>query len=413
MKHMAPRTHYALLAGTVLSFAAYFASAALYVAFSVYFVRWHGAAAYGQFSILLNTVSALTLFGNYHGAIVSYSVTGDRSAYRDFRRPVVLYSVLASLVATGVLMLVGSLPAAAAPLVLASFFLLVYSGLPASTIMATPSNYLLNLVRVLYQVVLVLAFWPLFGTSHEVGLSFTVALAAAAALNAGILTFLSRQTFEWRDGASSAKPALLLAALIGNLAMMTTMLLDKFVLRFIEPGTAQERGLFLLYIDLIGRLSAIFNVLLPTLTYLLLRRIAERQSPAQPIALATLLSAGVGAGALIGGYWVIPFIYGVSLQGVEALPGSMAAYIGLYGLSSIVLAFCNSTGRIWYLSGHYAAMLLVTLAVISWPIAVMGRALTINDLALAVAAGQGVALVSAAVLMARLRYGSERKGLIR
>lgn len=409
MKHMPPKSRYAFLAGTALSFAAYLGSAALYVVFSVYFVRWHGAASYGSFSLLLNTVSALTLFGNYHGAIVSYSVTADRNAYRRFRRPVLLYSVGAAMVATAVLMIVGSLPALAAPIVAVAFFLLVYSGLPSSTIMATPSNYLLNLVRVLYQVVLVLVFWPLFAASHEVSYSFVFALGVAAALNAAILTVLSRRTFEGRDGATGAKPALLLAALIGNLAMMATLLVDKFALRFLEPGTLQERGLFLLYIDLIGRLSAIFNVLLPTLTYLLLRSVAERRSTTQPIALATVLSATIGAVALLGGYWIIPLVYGVSISGVTALPGAMGAYIALYGLSSVVLAFCNSTGRIWYLGAHYAAMLIVTLCAIAWPIVVGGRALTINDLAIAVATGQGVAIVSAMVLVARLRFQPQHK----
>lgn len=406
---MAPRSQYTFLAGTALSFAAYLGSAALYVLFSIYFVRWHGAATYGAFSLLLNTVSALTLFGNYHGAIVSYSVTADRDAYRRFRQPVLLYSIAAAIVATAVLMLVGSLPAPAAPLMAVAFFLLVYSGLPSSTIMATPNNYLLNLVRVLYQIVLVLVFWPLFAASHDVGYSFMFALSGAAALNAGILTVLSRRTFVWRDGATGAKPALLLAALIGNLAMMATLLVDKFALRFLEPGTLQERGLFLLYIDLIGRLSAIFNVLLPTLTYLLLRRVAEQRSTTQPIALATLLSAAIGGLALVGGYWIIPFVYGVSISGVKALPGAMGAYIALYGLSSVVLAFCNSTGRVWYLGAHYTAMLVVTLCAIALPMIVGGRALTINDLAIAVAAGQGVAIFSALVLATRLRFRPKQK----
>ena len=43
---------------------AYAASAVVFVLFSVFFVRSFGADTYGAFSLLLNTVSALTISAN-------------------------------------------------------------------------------------------------------------------------------------------------------------------------------------------------------------------------------------------------------------------------------------------------------------------------------------------------------------
>ena len=88
-----------MLRGIALSVGGYAVSAIVFIVFSIVFVRSYGAETYGDFSILLNTVSALTLFGNYHGALVPFSAAVERAAFFRMLRPVGAYSIITAAIA--------------------------------------------------------------------------------------------------------------------------------------------------------------------------------------------------------------------------------------------------------------------------------------------------------------------------
>src|SRR5262245_15691998 len=150
-----------MLRSFAVGLGSYAASAVVYLLFSIYFVRNHGAEAYGAFSLMLNTVSALTMFGNYHGALVAYSVAVERRAFLAMLRQVLVYGAIAAVPCAVALAAIGNLrlplliPAAIA------FAFIVVSGLPTAALLASPANWRVNVVRSVYQSLLILAFWAL------------------------------------------------------------------------------------------------------------------------------------------------------------------------------------------------------------------------------------------------------------
>ncbi|MDB5572562.1 MAG: hypothetical protein JWN93_3745 [Hyphomicrobiales bacterium] len=386
--------------GAVASLMSYGLSAVVFVGFSVLFVRWYGAGAYGGFSLLLNTVSALTLFGNFHGTLVSYSVASDPSHYRSFSRIVGRYALGASLVATLVLTLVGGLPWIYAPLLAVGFWLLIFCGLPSAALLATSHNYLFNVVRGVYQLLIVGCFWAVYAWSGDLPESFVAALLIAALANFLTLNYLGRTLISSRENAPEASTSLMFAALATNLAMMATLLVDKFALSFLRIGTPEDRGVFLLYLDVIGRLSSVFIILLPSFTYYLLQPTRDARAVVRSLAFALAVAAGTGALALGVGYGVIPALYSISLDHIRALPGVMALYIALFGVTSVVVAYCNARGLAWTLTANYALMLLITIAALLAPMLLRGGELGVVDLATALALGQAGSMGVGAYLIA-------------
>jgi hypothetical protein len=390
-----------------IGLAGYAASAVVFLTFSVYFVRAYGADAYGTFSLLLNTVSALTMFGNYHGALVPYSVAADRRAFMAMLRPVLFYAAVTSILCAAALAAIGNLrlpllvPAAIA------FVFIVISGLPTSALLASPANWLVNIIRAVYQSLLILAFWALFALGTEPGTAFVLALLLAAAT---YLVLLS-----WRVSFASASPEIepaprniLLLAMCWNLAHMAVMLIDKLAIRYLGVGVdAADVGVFLLYLDIAGRFSAIYVIGLPALTFELLSKLRANARVQRPALVALSICGVVGAVVALVGYYVIPPLYGTSLAGREYLPAVIGGYLALMGLGSVFLAYCNSAGRPRMLLWHYIGVLVTGSAALAAIYFASGRHISITGLAIALAVGQCYVLVSGTLLIIRER-GSKR-----
>lgn len=391
-----------------IGLAGYAASAAVFLVFSVYFVRSHGADAYGSFSLLLNTVSALTMFGNYHGALVAYSVAVERRAFMAMLKPVLFYAALTSIACAALLAAIGNLrlpllvPAALA------FVFVVISGLPTSALLASPQNWFVNVVRAIYQSLLILVFWALFALRAEPGAAFVLALLVAAATYLALLS--SRVSFAEPPPAADPAPRhILLLAMCWNLAHMGVMLTDKLAIRYLSVGAdAVDVGVFLLYLDIAGRFSAIYVIGLPALTYELLSKLRAAQRVRRPALIALSICFLVGAAVAAVGYYVIPPLYGINLAGRENLPGLIGGYLAVMGLGSVFLAYCNSAGRPRLLLWHYIGVLVTGTAVLAALYFAGGRHISITGLAIALAAGQCYVFVSGAILVLRERGGRSR-----
>jgi hypothetical protein len=383
-----------------IGLAGYAASAAVFLIFSVYFVRSYGTEAYGTFSLLLNTVSALTMFGNYHGALVAYSVAVDRAAFRAMLWPVMLYAVGAAIVCAFALAVVGSLRS---PLLLAAtaiaFVFIVASGLPTSALLASPANWLVNVARAVYQSLLILAFWALFALQTEAGAAFVWSLLAASAIY--LLLIAGCVEFPAAHPPVEAPPrGILMLAMCWNFAHMAVMLTDKFAIRFLNVGeNFADAGVFLLYLDIAGRFSAIFVIGLPALTYEMLRRMRAREDVRRPASIALALCLLVGVAVAVVGYFVIPPLYATSLAGREALPAIMGIYLVLMGLGSLFLAYCNSAGRPRQLLWHYIGIFLTGSLTLALFYVAGGGRISITQLAIALAIGQCYVLVSGSLLL--------------
>jgi hypothetical protein len=384
-----------------IGFGGYAASAVVFLAFSIFFVRTHGADDYGAFSLLLNTVSALTMFGNYHGALVSYSVAVDRQAFTRMLRPIALYAAAASLICAAALTAIGNLqwplfvPAAIA------FVCALVSGLPTSVLLASPANWMTNVARAAYQSLLILAFWILFALQFDVGTAFVLSLLLASATYLALLA--SRARFPASHPPVDPAPrAILLLALCWNLAHMAVMLTDKFAIRFLNVGADfTDAGVFLLYLDIAGRFSVIYLIGLPPLTYELLRRIRSNRPVYEPALIAVLVCVLLGASVAAIGQYLVPTIYKLELTGREMLPAVIGAYVTLMGLGSIILAYCNSAGRPQLLIWHYLGTFVTGAIVLGAIYIAGGHHISVTQLAIALAVGQAYALLTATILVAR------------
>ena len=390
-----------MLRSFFIGFGGYAASAAVFLAFSIFFVRTQGADDYGTFSLLLNTVSALTMFGNYHGALVAYSVAVDRQAFFRMLRPIALYAIAASLVCATALTAIGNLQWPLFPAAALAFLCALIAGLPTAVLLASPANWMANVARAVYQCVLILAFWLLFALKIDAATAFVFSLVIACTTYLALLA--SRVRFPASHPPVDPPPrAILLLALCWNLAHMAVMLTDKFAIRFLNVGAGlHDVGVFLLYLDIAGRFSVIYLIGLPPLTYELLRRIRAKRPVHEPALIALLTCIVLGASVAAIGQYVVPAIYKLNLAGHEMLPAIVGVYVMLLGLGTIVLAYCNSAGRPRVLIWHYLGIFVMGALVLAAIYIAGGRHISITELAIALSVGQAFALVSAAILVAR------------
>ena len=384
-----------------IGFGGYAASAVVFLAFSIFFVRSYGSDDYATFSLLLNSVSALTMFGNYHGALVAYSVAVDRSEFMRMLRTIVPYAVAAAFICTVALVAVGNLGQALYVPVMVAFVCIVVSGLPTSALLASQANWMVNVARAVYQSLLILAFWILFAARVETSTAFVLSLVLASLTYLALIA--SRVRFPASHPPVEPPPrAILLLALVWNVAHMAVMLTDKVAIRYLDVGAdLADAGVFLLYLDIAGRFSVIYLVGLPPLTYELLRRIRANHPVHEPALIALGICVLVGAAVAAVGIFVVPAIYELDLAGRELLPFVIGVYVALLGLSSIILAYCNSAARPRMLLWHYLGI-FVTGGLALWTLYIAGgRHISITNLAIAITVGQCYALISAGVLTLR------------
>jgi hypothetical protein len=391
-----------MLKGFTLGLAAYSASAVVFLTFSVLFVRTYGSSSYGSFSILLNTVSAVTLFGNYHGAIISFSAASERTAFRRMLLPVITYASVAGLISGVVLSVMGSLDYTFFALVSFSLFLVIASGLPTASLLASSENWKVNVFRAIYQVVLVVVFWLLYAATRDVGASFSISLFAAAASYFILLAWnvsLPAETMEIEP----IPRGLLPISVFSNLMLMGTMLTDKIVIRYIGlKSSPDDIGVFFLYYDLVARVSAVYAIALAPFTYEILSLIRSGKTVLKPILAAGVICLCTGLLAVPIGYSLVPAFYSIDLTGREWLPAVMCAYLVLLGCSAILMAYCNASGQIGFLSRHYVGVLLTGIGAIAVFYAMSGNRLSIAHLALALTTGQIVTLFSGVILLSRI-----------
>jgi hypothetical protein len=388
--------------------AGYAASAAVYLVFSVFFVRSYGAEAYGAFSLLLNTVSALTMFGNYHGALVAYSVSVERRAFMAMLRPIFVYAAVSAVVSAYALGAIGNLGLPLlAPAVIA-FVFIVLSGLPTSALLASPANWFVNVARAVYQSLLMLAFWALIVLQTELRTAFVLGLLAAAATYLALLA--SKVRFSAPGPPVEPAPrGIILLAVCWNVAHMGVMLTDKFAIRYLNVGADMaDVGVYLLYLDIAGRFSAIFVIGLPPLTYEFLRRIRAGAPVHQSALIAASLCLVLGVAVALVGYYVIPRLYGTHLAGRELLPAIIGVHLVLLGLGSLFLAYCNAAGRSRALLWHYVGVFATGAAALAVFYLAGGHHVSVTQLAGALAIGQCYVLVSATIAAIRERIGLRR-----
>lgn len=376
----------------------YAGSAVVYIAFSIFFLRSYGAEAYGTFSIMLNAVSALTLFGNYQGALVAYAPAVDRKAFFGMIRPVAAYAIATAVLSAMVLLSVGQIPWEYYALALLAFVCISASGLPAAAILATPHNWALNAFRAVYQSLLIIVFWMVFAGTRVMSFAFVLSLLLAAGLYLGLLAW--RVRFDFPAVRTALPPRnVLVVAMVSNLALMGVMLTDKAAIRYLDVGpTAHDVGVFLLFYDVMARFTAVFVIALNPVTYELLRRMRLQNSLASVLTIAILICTAVGVIAGLAGYFVVPFIYAMDISGQSWLPAIMATYVTLYGVGSVLLAFCNAAGKVHFLVVHYVLMLVSGAAALGIFYFGFGPGLTVTQVAVSIMVGQAGAIFSGILL---------------
>lgn len=391
----------------------YGASAAAFVAFSIFFVRGYGPENYAQFSILLNTVSAVTLFGNYHGTLVAFSTAVDRRAFRAMVRPMLLYAAAAAAASSMIMNEIGGVTGIFLVPMAAAFLFIVASGLPTAALLATSRNWLVNVIRALYQCSLIAVFWILYAVTRDLMASFSAALFVAATLYLVLLA--SRVDFA-ADAASARSPprGVLLIAAMTNMFLMAVMLTDKFVIRFVGVGpTPADVGHFLLYLDIAGRFATIYVIALGPFTFEMLKRRRFGLGMLGPGLLSAIVPIVVGAVVVAAGYFVLPPLYAIALRGQDWLPAVIGLYVMLLGWNTAFLAYCNAAGRVFLLLAHYAGTFALGAAAIAGLYLLGDGRLTVTQLASALVLGQCYVAVSGGIVLAGVaaRTRAQRAGL--
>lgn len=360
-----------MLKSTIYSTFWYTVSAAVFLSFTVLFMRQFGAAAYGDFSIMLNSLSALLLLGNYHGYLVSYSVATNRAAFhRYLLRAVLPYVAVMVPVATTIFATVTDLRPGLAMLAGAMFALLLLCGMPTAVIMATQHNWRVNAYRAAYQVALVTVFWPLFAGSHNTQLSFLLATLVGAALSLALLLLWAERELQSAAAEPPPSASILAMAAIGNISITLTLLADKFALRHLSVGgDRQLAGLYMLYYDVLTRASAIYVIIVCPLTYLLLDRQRRNQPVGGILLRLTLGAAAIGMASLLVGYVAMPLLYQTEIAQAPLLPLFMAAVVAGQSLSSVIGAYYGAIGRgdqLMRLNSLILIVVMIGIASLEW-----------------------------------------------
>lgn len=322
----------------------YAVSAATFLLFTVIFTRQFGPERYAEFSILLNSFTAILLLSNYQGYLVGYSVAESRPAFRRFMPYGIGYSLAAAVAGTALFAAVTGASGPVLALLGGAFACMFAVALPATVVLATAHNWRLTAYRAGYQVLLVALFYGAFVVADGIGTAFAV-----AALGAGVLflVLVARQASALLRPAPSdhpeASPGLILTAAGANGALMLTQLVDKIAVSHLGVGPDQACvGIYFVYYDVIFRFSTVFVIMVYPLTYTFLSRLREGRPIGRVIAGMVGGIGAVAAAAAIAGYLVVPPLYGLSLACAPALPLLLSLLLGAAGASYVVTAFCNA-----------------------------------------------------------------------
>ena len=352
-------------ARSAASNAAFFAIAAgVFIAFTVLYTRSFGVEQYGRFSLLLNTVTALISIGAYEGFLITHSVVQSRDAFDRFNAR--FFTFNAGLVAVAAVAF-SAITGIMSWMVLAAVCGAVYLDYRAQSSMAVlitrDDNWKIRAFRTLYQVLLLVLFSVLayygFALEHAFATAvFTASITNYALLRHAALSGLSRDAPSG-DTRTEVGFRVLLIAIGSNVATAVFLLLDKAVISWFGAGTPYEVGLYFLFFDLAIRAEALFMLLSVPVTNFLLHREASAAPANREIFL--MLSGCFVVGGVAGtlGLFLVPPIYGVSLDGLEALPWAFGLYVSARGVRYLIKAVCNAAGFHWTLLVSNALVLAV------------------------------------------------------
>lgn len=398
-------------ARSAASNAAFFAIAAgVFIAFTVLYTRSFGVEQYGRFSLLLNTVTALISLGAYEGFLITHSVVQSRAAFDrfnmrffSFNAGLVVVAAIAFSAITGIL----------SWMVLAAVCGAVYLDYRSQSSMAVlitrDDNWKIRAFRTVYQVLLLVLFSGLSYSGVALEHAFAAAIFAASITNYCLLRHaavsgLSRDTSP-ETAQSEAGYRVLLIAIGSNVATAAFLLLDKAVISWFGAGTPYEVGLYFLFFDLAIRTEALFMLLSVPVTNFLLHREASATPAGREVTLMLTGCFVVGAVAGVLGLYLVPPIYGLSLDGLEALPWAFGLYVSARGIRYLIKAVCNAAGFHWTLLVSNVVVLLTGAAGIGLVFLADRVDLTVAALAAILALAQLFRLpFLIAVLARRTRY---------
>lgn len=342
-------------ARSAASNAAFIAIAAVvFIAFTVLYTRHFGVEQYGQFSLLLNTATALISLGAYEGFLITHSVVQTRAAFDRFNARFAYFNaglvVVAAVVFSATTGIVSWMVLAA---VCSAAYLDYRSQSSMAVLITRDDNWKIRAFRTVYQVVLLVLFSALSYSGVALEYAFAIAVFAASMTNYGLLrqaavSGLSQDTAPGTTR-SEAGFRVLLIAIGSNVATVAFLLLDKVVISWFGVGTPYEVGLYFLFFDLAIRAEALFMLLSVPVTHFLLHREASATPATREITLMLAGCAVVGVIAGILGLFLVPPIYGISLEGLEALPWVFGLYVSARGIRYLIKAVCNAAGFHWTL----------------------------------------------------------------
>ncbi|HET8729460.1 MAG TPA: hypothetical protein VFO41_18305 [Alphaproteobacteria bacterium] len=382
----------------------YALSAGVFLLFTVVFSRQFGTEAYAEFSILLNSLSAILLISNYQGYLVSYSVAESRDAIRRYARYAVPYTLLAALAAATIFWFVTELTPVLWPFMALAFGLLFGITLPSTVLLASAENWRLVAYRAVYQVLIVVLFYGLYLATGRLEMAFVAAGVGAASVF--LLLVLRRAFADLGSGPSDhpdAPGSIILVAAGANGAVMLTQLIDKFAVNHLGVGPGQACvGVYFIYYDVVFRVGTIYLMFVYPLTYTFLRHLREGIPLGRTFATMIGGIAAITSATVAAGYLVVPPVYGISLDCAPLLPLLMSLFMAFTGVGYLVVAFCNAAGFSRILAKQNLAVLLAMAAGIAAGEFLAPDGLSVTWLAAALAVGKAGTAVTLTIILLRL-----------
>ncbi len=357
-------------AKSAASNAAFFTIAAVvFIGFTIFYTRAYGVAQYGQFSFLLNTVTALISLGAYEGFLITHSVTQTRAEFDRFNRRFAYFNAgLVVIAAIGFVAATGILTLSVLGAVLLAVFLDYRSQSSIAVLITRDDNWKIRAFRTAYQVILIAMFVAARTAGIDLAHAFALAILGAATINYGLLITAAASGLAQSELKPTMREAVtakvLWIAVATNVATVLFLLIDKIAVRWFDVGTDYQVGLYFLFFDLAVRAEAFYLLLAVPVTNHLFNKAQGGELASREILWMAAGCVGVGAVAGILGIAFVPPIYGVSLEGIEMLPWLFGIYVTARGIRHLLKAVCNATGLHWtLLAANYLVLIAGSIAV--------------------------------------------------